>query len=82
MTIVAESHLDYIYKYEDLQNEFAHILATLGIEQERPLPQVNRTQSKKDYLEYSRSPLEIELMRQIRKAFDPQGIMNPGKIFD
>ncbi len=37
---------------------------------------------KKDYLEYSRSPLEIEIMRQIKKAFDPQGIMNPGKIFD
>lgn len=37
---------------------------------------------KKDYLEYSRSPLEIELMRQIKRAFDPQGIMNPGKIFD
>ncbi|MFV8818989.1 FAD-binding oxidoreductase [Haliea sp. E17] len=37
---------------------------------------------KKDYLQYSRSPLEIEIMRQIKKAFDPQGIMNPGKIFD
>ena len=37
---------------------------------------------KKDYLHYSRSPLEIEIMRQIKRAFDPQGIMNPGKIFD
>jgi FAD/FMN-containing dehydrogenase len=37
---------------------------------------------KKDYLHYSRSPLEIEIMRQIKKAFDPEGIMNPGKIFD
>jgi len=37
---------------------------------------------KKDYLHYSRSPLEIEIMRQIKLAFDPQGIMNPGKIFD
>ncbi len=37
---------------------------------------------KKEYLEYSRSPLEIELMRQIKKVFDPSGIMNPGKIFD
>ncbi len=37
---------------------------------------------KKDYLAYSRSPLEIEIMRQIKKVFDPQGIMNPGKIFD
>ncbi|MEH6568456.1 MAG: FAD-binding oxidoreductase [Halioglobus sp.] len=37
---------------------------------------------KKDYLPYSRSALEIQLMRQIKQAFDPAGIMNPGKIFD
>ena len=37
---------------------------------------------KKDYLHYSRSPLEIEIMRQIKRVFDPHGIMNPGKIFD
>ncbi len=37
---------------------------------------------KKDYLHYSRAPLEIEIMRQIKRVFDPQGIMNPGKIFD
>jgi FAD/FMN-containing dehydrogenase len=37
---------------------------------------------KKDYLYYTRSELEISIMRQIKKAFDPQGIMNPGKIFD
>ncbi|GAB3282966.1 FAD-binding oxidoreductase [Parahaliea aestuarii] len=37
---------------------------------------------KKDYLPYSRSELEIDLMRQIKRAFDPAGIMNPGKIFD
>ncbi|RLA47317.1 MAG: FAD-binding oxidoreductase [Gammaproteobacteria bacterium] len=37
---------------------------------------------KKDYLQYSRSPLEIEIMREIKKAFDPLGLMNPGKVFD
>jgi FAD/FMN-containing dehydrogenase len=37
---------------------------------------------KKPFLHYSRSPLEIEIMRQIKRAFDPLGIMNPGKIFD
>lgn len=37
---------------------------------------------KKEYLQYSRSPLEIDIMKQIKLAFDPQGIMNPGKIFD
>lgn len=37
---------------------------------------------KKNYLGYSRSEAEIELMRHIRRGFDPAGIMNPGKIFD
>jgi FAD/FMN-containing dehydrogenase len=37
---------------------------------------------KKEYLGYSRSPLEIEIMKQIKLVFDPAGIMNPGKIFD
>jgi FAD/FMN-containing dehydrogenase len=37
---------------------------------------------KKDYLRYSRSEAEIAIMRQIKRAFDPHGIMNPGKIFD
>ena len=37
---------------------------------------------KKDYLQYSRSETEIAIMKQIKHAFDPQGIMNPGKIFD
>jgi len=37
---------------------------------------------KKDYLHYSRSEAEIAIMKQIKQVFDPQGIMNPGKIFD
>lgn len=37
--------------------------------------------TKRDYLEYSRSPEEIACMRAIKAVFDPKGIMNPGKIF-
>lgn len=37
--------------------------------------------TKRDYLEYSRSPVEIEYMKAVKAAFDPNGIMNPGKIF-
>ncbi|WP_422776810.1 FAD-binding oxidoreductase [Pseudomonas mediterranea] len=37
--------------------------------------------TKRDYLTYSRSPVEIEYMKAIKAAFDPNGIMNPGKIF-
>jgi FAD/FMN-containing dehydrogenase len=37
---------------------------------------------KKGWLEYTRSATEIELMRALKKVFDPNGILNPGKIFD
>ncbi|PAU88299.1 FAD-binding oxidoreductase [Pseudomonas sp. WN033] len=37
--------------------------------------------TKRDYLHYSRSPEEIALMKSIKAVFDPNGIMNPGKIF-
>jgi FAD/FMN-containing dehydrogenase len=36
---------------------------------------------KRAYLESTRSPAEIALMRGIRQVFDPKGILNPGKLF-
>ncbi len=35
---------------------------------------------KRAYLGYSRSETEIALMRTIKKALDPKGILNPGKV--
>ena len=37
---------------------------------------------KKPYLGYSRSPDELALLRAVKQALDPLGILNPGKIFD
>ncbi len=37
---------------------------------------------KKTYLEDFLGARQIELMRGIKKLFDPSGILNPGKIFD
>jgi glycolate oxidase subunit GlcD len=37
---------------------------------------------KKPFLLHSRSEVEVDLMRQIKSVFDPDHILNPGKIFD
>jgi len=37
---------------------------------------------KKPYLELSRTIEEIQLMRRLKHALDPNAILNPGKIFD
>lgn len=37
---------------------------------------------KKPYLRQTRSEAEIAAMRGIKAVFDPDGIMNPGKVFD
>ncbi len=35
---------------------------------------------KRDWLGHSRSPLEIDLMRQMKAMLDPKGLLNPGKV--
>lgn len=37
-------------------------------------------QLKRPFLGHTRSPEEIELMRTIKRALDPAGILNPGKV--
>jgi FAD/FMN-containing dehydrogenase len=36
---------------------------------------------KRDFIHYTRSNAEIQLMHGIKRVFDPHDIMNPGKIF-
>lgn len=36
---------------------------------------------KREYLAHTRTPREIESMRAIKRLFDPQGLLNPGKVF-
>ncbi len=36
---------------------------------------------QKPYMEIAFNKIQLQLMKDIKKAFDPKGIMNPGKIF-
>ena len=48
---------------------------------DRILKLMNRGYTQKKYLNIALTDNEIELMKSIKKVFDPRGIMNPGKIF-
>lgn len=37
---------------------------------------------KKPYLSYSRSEAEMAVMRSVKRALDPRGTLNPGKVID
>jgi len=37
---------------------------------------------KKPFLSLALDPVQIAIMRGIKRLFDPGGILNPGKIFD
>jgi FAD/FMN-containing dehydrogenase len=37
-------------------------------------------QMKREELIRYKSPLEVELMRRVKRALDPNGVLNPGKV--
>ena len=70
---------DFLAQCERVTKLLAEVLASHGgsISAEHGIGLV-----KKAYLASTRSAAEIALMRSLRAVFDPQGLMNPGKLFD
>ncbi|HEX6103452.1 MAG TPA: FAD-binding oxidoreductase [Alphaproteobacteria bacterium] len=71
------SHADFLAKADALTRAVHDVVAAMGgsISAEHGLGQLRRDQ----ILRY-KSPVELELMRQVKSALDPLGIMNPGKL--
>jgi len=70
---------EFITACEHVTKLLAQVLAEFGgsISAEHGIGLV-----KKPYLAGTRSAPEIALMREVKRAFDPKGLLNPGKLFD
>ncbi|MDB5038483.1 MAG: FAD-binding oxidoreductase [Bacteriovoracaceae bacterium] len=83
-------HINVIKSEKTSAEDFAKMRHDLGIKLFTIIEKFNGSISaehgigllKKPYLHFGRSVEEIQLMRQIKKIFDPDLILNPGKIFD
>lgn len=64
---LAHKEFDFVIRFENLQDDFAEVLELLGIEQKRPLPLVNKTSEKQDFLAY----YTPEIYEQARRVCGP-----------
>ncbi|MNS83163.1 putative FAD-linked oxidoreductase [compost metagenome] len=73
------SDADFVTQCEHVTKLLAQVLARFNgsISAEHGIGLV-----KKGYLDSTRGPAEIGLMKAVKRAFDPEGRLNPGKLFD
>ena len=71
---------------EEFESECERVSVLLGETVERFAGSVSAEHGvglfKKPFLHYTRSAVEVEYLKGIKQVFDPNGILNPGKIFD
>ncbi len=49
---VAHNKLNHVVRFENIQQDFSDALQKIGVSQIRPLPMVNQTEGKSNYLDY------------------------------
>jgi hypothetical protein len=65
---LSHKNFDYVIRFEHLQEDFAAVLKLLGLEQKKPLPQVNKTSSKSADFHSYYTP---EIIPQAKQVFGP-----------
>lgn len=70
---------DFIARTPEVNRLVYDVVASLGgsISAEHGLGQLKREEIRR-----YKSPVELDMMRRIRQALDPAGLMNPGKLID
>lgn len=65
---LSHKQFDFVIRFENLQEDFATALALIGIDQQRPLPIVNKTSGKeRDFLSY----YTPDIIPRAKRVFGP-----------
>jgi len=66
---LSHKNFEFVIRFESLADDFAKVLELLGIEQVRPLPQINKTAERdKDFFSYYNTP---QARKRAKQVFGP-----------
>ncbi len=80
LNILKPAHLSKDEFFEQCKVVNRHVFETVQKYQGSISAEHGVGMTKRDYLHYSRDAVEIDYLRAVKAVFDPNGILNPGKI--